>query len=417
MMWRWTLVMLALAGCGGSEPKPEPTEAVVHAVTPPTANLEDSKCLGNRVPPSNYMQETAFAPVSQENASEVAKLKAVAQLRDRICQGYRCSELEPRITLWNTQQDAVQACAMAVIKASDVDNFLAAPRAEFDADLKSAATEFEGVLIAANKKRIAIDNVRDLGVDGGPRAEWLIDRVAAGISSTKLELVRMPKEWNGLGLPKGIDAILRGRVTRLQGREAMLEVTWNLDLGNQLKSASPVTFPELIGPAMDSQSFADLPGINEKVALRFDARPGGALCNGQTTEMSVTTTEPLMVRVIDLYGNDDALLIWASEGALAPKKSASLGEFMAVKMPGAVAAERFLVVGARQEQDLGPFAAAPIPCRIPKVDAERLHAGEGIPKATIPYSTSRSYRIMDGDACREFDAPPATALDGLPACW
>ncbi len=406
--------LLITMGCGGGEAKKDVKVAEL-STDVVQASLADSKCLGNRVPPTNYQQETAFVSITEKNASELAKTKAVTTLRDRICQGYRCSEIEPRITLWNTQQDAVQVCAMAVVKSSDVDSFVAAPRASFDQDLAQVAQELEGVLLTAKLKRVSIDNVHDLGIDGGHRAEWLVDRISAAISGTKLQIVRLPRGWDGLALPKGVDAVLNGRVTRLHGRESMLEVTWNLDMGNQLKTASPVTFPELIGPVVETADLTDLPADNEKVSLRFDARPGGALCNGQTTEMKLATSEPLHARVLDLYGDGEALMIWGGETKVG--KPSSLGEFMAVKLDGTLPAERFLVIAANKESDLGAFANAPIPCRIPKADARNLHDGEGVPVPARPYTTSRSYRIMDGDDCSKFNAPPAAALDGLPACW
>ncbi len=411
-MKRFVVAMCLVVGCSGNEGKKEEAKVVE---VPTQASLEGSKCLGNRIPPTNYLQETAFVAVSEDNASERAKTKAVTTLRDRICQGYRCSEIEPQITLWNTQQDAVQVCAMAVVKASAVESFNAAPRASFDSDLIQVASELEGVLLTAKKKRVSIDNVHDLGIDGGPRAEWLVDRISTAISKTNLELVRLPPDWDGLKLPKGVDAVLRGRVTRLHGRESMLEVTWNLDMGTQLKSASPVTFPEMIGPVVEGGDLTELPTENKDVSLRFDARPGGALCNGQTTEIKLATSEPLQARVLDLYGDGEALMIWG--GATKVGEPSSLGEFQAVKLEGTLAAERFLVIAAKNGSDLGAYANAPVPCRIPAVDARNLHAGKGVPDAARPFTTSRSYRIMDGDDCSKFEAPAATALDGLPACW
>lgn len=406
--------LLVAVGCGGSESKKDDKVAELPAEVV-QESLADSKCLGNRVPPTNYLQETSFVSINEENASELAKTKAVAALRDRICQGYRCSEIEPRITLWNTQQDAVQVCAMAVVKSSDVDSFIAAPRASFDQDLVQVAQELEGVLLTAKLKRVSIDNVHDLGIDGGHRAEWLVDRISAALSGTKLQIVRLPRGWDGLALPKGVDAVLQGRVTRLHGRESMLEVTWNLDMGTQLKTASPVTFPELIGPVVETANLTDLPTDNDIVSLRFDARPGGALCNGQSTEMKLATSEPLHARVLDLYGDGEALMIWGGDTKVG--KPSSLGDFVAVKLDGILPAERFLVIAAKTESELGAFANAPIPCRIPEADARNLHKGQGVPVPARPYTTSRSYRIMDGDDCSKFTPPPQTTLDGLPACW
>jgi len=407
------LLAFLLAGCSGSpEPKDQPvTEQVV------TQPLTDSACLGNRVPPTNYLQETAFASVSEPNAAEVAKSRAMGALRDRICQGYRCGEIESKLTLWNTEQDSERVCAMAVVDARDVDAFLAAPRATFDKDLSASAADIASTLTAMKKKRLAFDNVRDLGVDGGPRAEWLIDRMVNALSATNVTMTRLPADWNGLQLPKGIDGVLSGRITQVHGREAMLEVTWNLNLGDSFKSASPITFPEMIGPVINANTiFPDLPDMNKGVALRFDARPGGALCAGQKTRMRLAVSEPLHVRIVNLYGKDDALLIWASDGPVQPGKEVDLGEFIAVPGPTS-AAERFLVVAGQNPQDLGELVAAPVVCKVPTKYAEELGRGDGLKDGAKRFSTSRSFRVMSGAECSSYTAPPSSAADAFPSCW
>jgi hypothetical protein len=407
------LMAILLAGCSGA---PEVTEEPVKE-TKVVQPLTESACMGNRVPPTNYIQETAFASLTDANPAETAKLRAMASLRDRLCQGYRCGEIESRLTLWNTEQDTERVCAMVVIDAADVDAIMAAPRATLKEDLFKSAQEIENTLKNMGKKKLAFDNVRDSGVDGGPRAEWMLNEMIAALSKTNIVMTSLPKNWNGLGVPDGVDGVLSGNITRVHGREARLEVHWRINFGESFKAASPVAFPEMIGPIIDANTvFPDLPDQNSKVALRFDSRPGGALCAGQTTNMKLAVAEPLHVRVVNLYGKDEGLVIWSSDGPVKPGKDIDLGEFMAVPGP-TTAAERFLVVAAKDPKDLGELVASPVPCKIPQTYANELGQGRGIKDGAKRYTTSRSFRIMEGPECSQFQAPPAAAMEGLASCW
>lgn len=429
-MRRRTLILATLfaVACSGSNKAKtdDSTDAVTqphkHALdNPGDGTVGESKCYGNRVPPTNYMQETAFVPADSPNASQEAKNVAVRGLRDKICQGYRCTEIEPRITLWHTGRDSLQVCAMAVIKISDVENFKAAPRKSLDADLAArAAALVEMVDSDGDEPRIGIDNIRDSGIDGGPRAEWLVDRMNAALSKGGALIARIPPDWTGRGLPKGVDAVLRGRITPMHGREAMLEVTWNLDLGRGIKAVDPIAFPELIGPDIDPlTAFADQAGVNPEISLRFDARPGGGLCAGQKTELRLETGDDLHVRVVNLYGEGDrALVIHAPDEPIEGEKPTSLGEFEVVR-DGKVPAERFLVMGAKTREGLGPLADVDAPCRLSEDWAKQLSSNRGIPEGAKDYVTSRSYRILEGDVCSQYEQKtmPAGWFMKIPSCF
>ncbi len=412
--------LLATACSGPSKNVEGGTDEQVAETPAPKPSPDEMNCHGNRVPPTNYLQETAFIPAESENASEEAMQLAKRKLRDRICQGYRCSEIAPRIEPWNTERDAVQVCAMAVIKRSQVEKFKDAPSKAFDDELtRRAAALVQMVGGDGEEPRIGIDNVRDSGIDGGPRAEWLVDRMNAALSKQGALIARIPPDWSGLGLPEDVDAVLRGRITPMHGREAMLEVTWNLDLGRGIKAVDPIAFPELIGPAIDPMTqFQDQAGINPEISLRFDARPGGGLCAGQKTELRLETGDDLHVRVVNLFGRgDEALVIHAPDEPIEAETPKSLGEFEVVR--GEVPAERFLVLGAKSREGLGTLAEVQAPCRIPEDFAKQLSSNRGIPDGAKNYVTTRSYRIIEGEQCSEFEPAPASdgAIDRLPRCF
>ena len=421
-IFAFTLAFALSCSGGAKEQQADEAEDVAEDTTiTQQQSLEDSKCLGNRVPPTNYIQETAYVPNDRENATQVATEMAMERLVERICQGYRCEAVAPMVQMWNAEHDAIQACAMAVIKKTDVQKFKQAPRQKLNADLEARAVALlEALGKRRGEPRIAIDNIRDVGVDGGPRAEWLIDRMNAALSKGGALIAHIPPDWTGLGLPPRADAVLRGRITRLHGQESMLEVTWNLDLGKGIKAVDPIAFPELIGPAVDlSTHMPDLAGINPNISLRFDSRPGGGLCEGQTTELRLEASKQLDVRVVNLFGEgDSAMVIYASDGKIPAREPMSLGEFEVVKATD-VPAERFLVLGAESKQGLGALASVNAPCRLPTDMAKQLSSNRGIPKAARKYTTSRGYRILEGEECRAFQ--PSEMPDGwfqqLPECF
>lgn len=420
---RIVLLAVLVVGCGKKDKKPD--EAVEQVEKPPIEQqvTGESKCHGNKVPPTNYMQETAFVPADSPGASEEAGRLASAKLRDRICQGYRCTELAPKIKLWNTEADSMQVCAMAVIKSSEVEEFKAGPRKRFDADLTTRAEQLVKTVKANGEPRIAFDNITDVGVDGGPRAEWLVDRMSAALSKHGALIASLPTDWTGLTLPKGVDAVLRANITPMHGREAVLEVTWKLQLPRGVKAVDPISFPELIGPAINPLTQLDeLAGINPNIALRFDARDGGGLCNGQRTELRLESSQALHVRVINLFGDgSQGMVIYGTREPLKPQEAVSLGEFDVVKATP-VPAERFLVVGAETEAQLGQLADIKAPCKLSPAMATQLSSQRGLPDGVKDYTTSRSYRILEGPECSSFEpeARPEGWFDkymrSMPSC-
>lgn len=405
------LLCLSLAACSSAPEKGDEK----HVVEPERPDLADSECLGERVPPTNYRQVTVFEPVETPNAFEVAKNKAIRQLRDRICQGYRCETIETKISLWHTEADDIQACAMAVVKASEVAAFEEAPRMQLKMELEKTAA----ALVSASGSKapiFALDSVRDNGIEGGNRAEWLVDRMAAALTKAGAAMGKTPANWTGLQPPKGADGILRGRITRMHGRESMLEVTWKLDDGVAVRSVDPIIFPEFIGPVVDESTlFSDVAPSSDDVALRFAARPGGGLCNGDKFHMFLETAKPLHVRVLNLYGKgDEGLTIWASKKPVKPGKAIDLGEYQAIA--GDVPAERFVVLAASSPDKLGGLEQVKTPCRLPKQFATQISSAD-LPSGVA--AASRGYRIVDSTDCGDRDVPEAdmSQVAMLPLCY
>src|SRR5690606_15341514 len=133
---------------------------------------------------------------------------------------------------------------------------------------------------------VLVDTINDNGVNGGLRAEWLYGKILEALAAQAVETVAQPPGWSGLGLPDGGHAVGRGRLIVLPGQEAMVEASWQLDQGRAIRGIGSLRFPQAIAPTVDSNTYLPpLPRGSDKIALHLDARPGGALCNGQQTEL------------------------------------------------------------------------------------------------------------------------------------
>lgn len=380
-------------------------------------------CRGNLVPPTGYHQETAFEVLTTPNASEVALSRARTRLLERICQGYRCDQVAAMITTWKADDDGDQACVMAVVKRDQVAALYAEPRREMEAELQRlAADSFKAFVVDGRAPSIVIDTINDNGVNGGPRVEWLHGLMLTALGNHGFTTRHRPDRWSGLGLPNGVDGVLRGKIVVLPGQEAMLEFSLELDLGETVRGIGAMRFPQAIAPEMDRETYLPALPVNRgEVALHMDTRPGGALCNGQNTELWIETSSPLFVRVINLYGKGDGALVIYSSGneTLPTNRPISLGQFQAVKATE-VAVERFLVVAAPTLAGLERFDTLDGVCRLPKTMAWELHNGKNLPASARDYFASTDYRLMSGDECSEFgEVPPGNlaVFNELPSCW
>ncbi len=411
-----SILILLSWSCGGPDVKKED-------LTPkkdPIVVGEKGKCDGNRMPPVNYQQETAYVSINEPNASDLAAQKAVQRLRDKICQGYRCRALEPKISLWNTARAASQVCAMAVIDSKDVNTFLNQPRAELDKRFDLSGVQIVKLVKAKIKKdtaRIAVGTVTDLGVEGGERSSWLVDKFLASLGTAGADTVELPESWSGRKTPKGVDGVVQGRVTRLHGQELMLEVTWRVQMANSKRVIKGVEFPELIGPVTDpSTAMTEIEEAGD-LSIRFNnARSGGGMCDGDETEVIIESKDPIFTRVVNLFGDgSEGLLIHAGDKILA-NKAQTIAKARIVRTTE-IPVERLVLFGAKNEKDLGRFAKAPIPCRLPAEVAQSLSNNTGYPEGSKNYRASTSYRILGKDSCGKNAKKQSSDLSSLPMCW
>jgi hypothetical protein len=398
------------------------------SATPAESKREETwRCGGELVPPSGWQQETAFADASGANSRDQASSVAAAKLVKRLCAtagGTGCDYLTAHTRLWKTGTNGKDVCAMAVIKSEDLAEWgaMTSATAALDDKLRSAAAEIlTGV---ASTRRVAVDQVVDLGVPGGPRAEWLRARMDRFLGQ-RAALVEVPKGWAGEGVPPGVDVVVRASlVSRVEQGVQTVESTWTARFRDGHKVASaPVTFAEQAGPPPPTRALAALPE-SKGLSVRLDSDRGGSLCPGERSQIWLKSDTAAYVRVFDLYGAGEALVTFPSVDQPAARVEAgqtvALGGpsgFEATPVPGSEQ-ERFFVVAAPTEQALGRLAAARGECRVPKDLALQLWTGQGIPPGVKTATTG--YRITTGGTCPAARGPAGEgvvqALAAIPVC-
>jgi hypothetical protein len=408
---------LLLCGCAS-----KPDEKNADTTPTPTPTGDPAACVRQLIPPTGYQQETAFEPESTPNALEVAQERAKLKLRDRLCQGHRCEEIAPQIKGWEPRQGGGIVCVMAVVRDSEVSEFLRTEQDRFDEALRSSAKGIVERVAKQSGQKVpvfAIDVVRDRGVPGGVLAEWVVDRTRQALSATGATLSRLPPGWGGASLPGGVQGVLRGKITAVRsarGQDVMFEIHWDVLHGENAEfSPAAVQFPQQIGPAIDPATRMPEPEDTrllkqDQIALHIaDAREGGGLCDGQQAELFVETKQPLYVRVLGVSGDAEVgMMLWASDGLVQPGKPVSLGQFL-VMGTTRVPVERFVVIAAPTTEGLGPYAPARDACKLPVPTTAELHRGVGIPTGPRAYAYSTGYRIMRGKECE--GQPQATQAD------
>jgi len=358
----------------------------------------------------------------------MGKNRAMGKLGERLCgnDAMECQALRGRITPWKTGANGKEVCAMALIKADELEAWRrsAVSTEKLDADLAKAVDQLLAKL-ESRVTKVAVDRIADNGIPGGPRADWLRARLERQLQG-KAQIVDVPAGWAGDGLPPGVDVVIRGDVfARHEAQVPTLEANFRaLTMASLVVGNAHVAFPEAAAP-QSGKAAPPLPQSSNGLSIHLDAHSGGSLCAGEKTQVWLKSDSRAYVRVFNLYGNGQALLVFPSEatqnGEVAAGANVAIGGnggMQAIPVPGSEE-ERFLVLAAPSEADLGAFRAVKGQCRLPAKIATDLHRGEGLPRGAKV--ASDGYRLVSGRACGEAPSEQqrrvmAAALEGLPEC-
>lgn len=423
-MSSWTTrllpLSLALGACATGAPAQAPT-----AGSAPHETTDDWRCGGELMPPTGWQQDTAFVDASAPEARERAAEAAASKLSSKLCgEAVGCPALRARITTWKTGSNSREVCAMAVIKAADLEAYRAEAQSlgKLEADLVAAV---EALLPKGTRgKRITIDRLADGGIPGGPRADWLRDRLEQRLAGVAT-LVASPRGWAGDRVPEGVDLVIRGDlVVRRESQISVVEAHLRtLGGAGAVLGAARVTFPESAAPASGSAT-APSAEASPGLSLHADAHPGGSLCAGENTQLWLKSDEDAVVRLFNLYGDGEALLIWPDEtnptGTVKGGVKVPLGGnegFEVIPAPGAES-ERFIAIAAPTAAGLGRFASVKGTCRLPAAIAADLHRGRGLPVGAKV--ATDGYRLVQQGCTWQISAErkqaQARALAGLAEC-
>jgi len=405
-------------------------------------------CGGPYVPPIDYDDRgkavileyaVAIAPIA--HGQEVIESAARSQLVNRLCRladSSTCAPLAAATSIWqlSKDKDGQRMCAMAVIRSTALDAW----RMQLDPDLpQQLIATFTDILPPVVEKPkvglfsgkvkpravVLLSSISDLGAPGGVRADWLLSQVRAALTTLKVDMVEPPKGWNGAGLPKDVEFVVRGTmIERVDAKKQLpvIDVAFSMsDRKRKVTAAKPITIPAAIAPM--PPRLVDTPPPAAGLQLHVETRAGGSLCPGDFTQLHVTneTIDPLYVRVFNLDANGEALLLFPNESKpddlVLPGKSVALAEGFSVE-GGAGDRERYVAIGAKSPDGLGVFTEARGWCRYAPKDAKKLNKGQFL---DLSLRATAGFTLLDDVRCQKPIALPdramqVQALASLPIC-
>ncbi|MBL8923712.1 MAG: hypothetical protein JNJ54_32960 [Myxococcaceae bacterium] len=342
---------------------------------------EPPQCTGKLVPPNGYRQKTVLMPKGGAEALEAAKLEARRQLRENLCTGSDCEGLDQRIIDWVLTEQGDKACATVVIEETDFkawqneltaakvdDQFRVVLRELFPQPAADAGVEVKGKKPKGKKEpelkvAVVVGNVKDDGALGSQRALWIARKMEHALSEAGITQVTPPDGWTGRGVPPNASSALIGDVlTREEKGRPHVDITWTAIFPDGRSKASPY-ISMLASVAPKGPQPVDKLAVTDMVSVEIEdqASHHGAMCNGQRTQLFVSSKEDRCLLVFDVWGDPGAekgLLIFPNEARtdctvrMGEKLKAAGDEGFAVMLDPKFETERFIVVAAPSRAEL-----------------------------------------------------------------
>lgn len=340
---------------------------------------EPPQCTGKQVPPNGYRQKTVLMPKGGAEVLEAAKLEARRQLREQLCTGSDCEGLDQRIIDWIIAEQGDKACATVVIEETDFKAWLnELTAAKVDDQFKTVVNELfppspadAGVEPKVKKAKgkpelkvaVIVGNVKDDGALGSQRALWIARKMEAALTERGITQVTPPAGWSGTGVPPNATSTLFGDVlTREEKGRKHVDVTWTAIFPNgTTKTSIYISMLASVAPK-GPQPVEKLP-VTDMVTVEIEdqASHHGSMCNGQRTQLYVTSKEDRCLLVFDVFGElgaEKGLLIFPNEARQdctvrkGERLKAAGDEGFAVMLDPKFDAERFIVVAAPSRAEL-----------------------------------------------------------------
>ena len=422
-------VLLLTLSCRGNVDKPR-TSHVREVDGVDLVSARAGKCYGRlRFPKEDaeFEQEVGIVSSELEGAAERAYKLAREKLLARVCaaKGPECLGVARFIRPWDSLEDGGKTCAFVLLDTDDLASFESRPRDELaarqealDAAIESAA--FELVKVLRGTDRVAIEPVDVECVEGGYIADWMIDRLGAAMSKRGVEMVEVRAGTKGVDLPK-LDVTLRALEQLGPSKpEPGYEVSLAVYRGNSVTRLEPASFSASVAPRQPAHPSGCTPlqALNSPELGLYWEQPirGGALCEYQKSRLYARASQPGYIRLIALAPETDEAIVFFPENRA---QSDKLDAGDAVDLLGADArifkihegqtAETQIMLHAKHREDLGPLLSGVREmCRLAPDEVARLIAGELIEPSLKTYV--RTYTILDGAQCDQFDTPKVREL-------
>lgn len=348
----------------------------------------------------------------------------------RLADPRYCGPLEAKVAIWKRAETATQVCAMSVLRTTDLEAWRTMLAPDLDAELRQAfellfpeeelPTRRKGIF--GRKRRVAavlLDRIDDQGAPGGIRADWLLGRVRASLTSLNIDMMDPPKGWNGRAFPRGVDYAVRGTLAeRVDPKKQLpvIDVSFTIVNAKRLqRTSTPFTIPAALAPS--PPPLVNTPPPTQGLSLHVETRAGGSLCPGDFTQIHLTneTDDPLFVRVLNLDQNGEALVLFPNEvrgDDMVPAHGTVTLAPDGFNVDGAAhGRERYIAVGAKSREALGRFRDTRGTCRYRPEDAKVLASGA---KVEASYRAVAGFTILDDVRCRKpIPLPDPALLSGL----
>ncbi len=397
-------------------------------------------------PTGDYDYEVGFAVAGQVDAEDQAFDAARRQLLRRLC-GDRvdCSGVAAKVKRWKTGTSRGRLCVMATVLKRDEREWLLrqGSSAPLEAGLRAAALElFEAVearrkghsRFTQERPAVAIGEIRDGVPVGGARALWVQGRIEEALQEAGFLLVEMKSEAGGRRATGRSDVLVTAQLNqRLEGLADVFEVAMRGVMGGERIAMKPARCGLDAVRALEPPIGALIPSFRREplrdpgIQLDIETGRGGKLCEGDRTQITLTTDRTLHVRVFDIYARDGGLVIFpnhaVSDDRVVRSRPLALGgehAFDVFMVPGSEE-ERYIVLAAEKPEDLGVWGNLRDTCRLPPELVVQLLDTEkpGFPPRVRAMETG--FRVVR-DGCAK--PPPSAAkkqelvqdLASVPVC-
>jgi len=353
-------------------------------------------------PDAMFDYEIGFASRTDPNPQSAAEMSAREKLAARLCgSSVPCEEVRRLMKLEQVGRSGERVCAMVTVNRYKLADVIANVGSiePLDHGLAEVAkvlrAEVSRVLPALRAPKVAIGTVSDGGgsetaMVGGERARWLAARVSLALREAGFVVVTPKRNNLGEIIGRGYDVLVEAAsCERIEKGSAIFEVSLTGHLADGMRidlrpAYCGVTALQKEGVSRPStaEGLRRAGFTDEGLHFEIPTGPGGVICEGDRSQLYLTTDRDLEVRVFDLYGDGEGLVIfpneWMRSGRVKARTRVPLGGpdgFDVVLTPGAEH-ERYLVIAADSVEALGAWGRMRGTCRLSADAARMLRDGE-----------------------------------------